>query len=472
MVLENITATQYSTDLAADINERDPALDTRIGPINNLFMTPFARVCERQSNRTVYLSNLTSLKYVDKVRIEDLDEFVYNEAMVRWVGARAVTTVTFSRAQPPSADIVVPINMPLATPNDPQTGQSVVFRTVETKTMFAAAASSYYNATTERYELEVTVASVAMGSTVDVGAYSITIMRRPLSGFDEVFNKYATDSGKGLETNADLATRYLLHVKGSQLGTPAGVQRALVDNFSSVDGVYVVYGKDPYLTREQDDAGAVDVWVKGSTPVETTYTVAYPGIDTLIPLDKQPLIEVVSVFDGAVSYIEGTDFEAVTGATEYSYSNRGTDGIKFIVGGAVPTIGASLVITYRYNSLINTLSAYYGQPEYYSMGMSKLYRSAQPKYLEIDVSLTVSAGNPDVVSANVRAAIQDYVNGLSMGEDVEEFDIDVKVGQLFGVDNMVWNQLSIAGGTGVADIAVPPSEYAQVENGSLNVTLV
>jgi len=124
-----------------------------------------------------------------------------------------------------------------------------------------------------------------------------------------------------------------------------------VDNFSSVDGVYVVYGKDPYLTREQDDAGAVDVWVKGSTPVETTYTVAYPGIDTLIPLDKQPLIEVVSVFDGAVSYIEGTDFEAVTGATEYSYSNRGTDGIKFIVGGAVPTIGASLVITYRYNSL-------------------------------------------------------------------------------------------------------------------------
>jgi len=130
------------------------------------------------------------------------------------------------------------------------------------------------------------------------------------------------------------------------------------------------------------------------------------------------------------------------------------------------------VITYRYNSLINTLSAYYGQPEYYSMGMSKLYRSAQPKYLEIDGALTVSAGNPDVVAANVRATIQTYINGLGLGEDVEEFDIDREVSKLFGVDNMVWNQLSIAGGTGVSDIAVSPKEYAWVENGSLNVTLV
>ena len=74
MVLENITARQYMTDLATAINERDKELDTRIGPISNLYVSPFARVCERQSNRTVYLSNLTSLKYVDKVRIEDLGE--------------------------------------------------------------------------------------------------------------------------------------------------------------------------------------------------------------------------------------------------------------------------------------------------------------------------------------------------------------------------------------------------------------
>jgi len=472
MVLENITARQYATDLATAINERDKELDTRIGPISNLLVTPFARVCERQSNRTVYLSNLTSLKYVDKVRIEDLDEFIYNEGMVRWVGARSTTTVTFSRAQPPTVDITVPVNMPLATPSDANTGQSVVFRTVETKTMVAASASAYYNADTERYELEVAVASVATGASVDVGAYSITVMRRPLSGFDEVFNVYATDSGKGLETNAEVATRYLLHVKGSQLGTPAGTKRSLVDNFNSADDVKVVYGTDEYLTREQDDAGAVDVWVKGSTPLEDTYTVSYPGIDTLIPLDKQPLIEVVSVSDGVTTYIAGTDYEVVTGEGEKAYSNQGTDGVRFIVGGAVPAMLASLVITFRYNSLINVLSSYFTQPEYYSMGCDKLYRAARPQYLEIDASLTVSSGNPDVVAASVRSAIQTFVNSLNMGEDVEEFDLDREVAKLYGIDNLVWNQLSIAGSTGVSDIEITPQQYAQVLTGSLNVTLV
>lgn len=472
MVLESINARQYMTDLASSINDRDKELDTRIGPINNLFISPFARVCERQSNRTVYLSNLASLKFVDKLRIEDLDEFVYNEGMVRWVGARAVTTVTFSRALPPTVDILVPTNMPLATPSDPNTGQAVIFRTVETKTMLAAAASSYYNADTERYELEVAVSSVATGANVDVGAYSITVMRRPISGFDEVFNKHATNSGRGLETNAELAIRYLLHVKGSQLGTPAGAKRSVVDNFNASDDVYVVYGTNTALTREQIDAGAVDVWIKGNAPLETICTVSYPGIDTLIPLDRQPVIEVVSVSDGVTTYVNGVDYEVAIGETEYAYSNLGTDGIRFIVGGAVPAFGESLAITYRYNSMISILASYYTQPEYYSMGMDKLYRWAQPKYLEIDATLTVSAGNPDTVLSSVRAVMQTYINGLNMGDDVEEFDLDREIGKLYGVDNLIWNQLSIAGGTGVSDIEITPQEYAYIENGSLNVTLV
>jgi hypothetical protein len=472
MVLENISAQQYANDIATAINDRDKTLDTRIGPINNLFITPFSRVCERQNNRAVYLSNLASLKYVDKVRVEDLDEFVYNEGIVRWAGSRATTTVTFSRAQPPTVDIVVPLNLPLATASDPSTGQSVVFRTVETKTMYAAAASSYYNADTGKYELDVAVASVSTGESTDVGAYSITIMRRPISGFDEIFNVSATTSGKGVETNAELATRYLLHVRGSKDGSPAGIKRSLLDNFSSVEDVYVVYGTNTYLTREQSDAGAVDIWVKGSTQIDSRYTVSYPGIETLIPLPNQPLVEVSDIFDGATHFVEGTDYEVVTGEGEYAYSNLGSDGVKFIVGGAAPTVGAAIVITYKYNSLVNLLAAYYTQPEYYMMGMDRLFRWAQPQYLEIDVSLTVSAGNPDTVAGNVRTVIQDYINGLALGVDVEEFDLDREVGKLYGVDNLIWNQLSLAGSTGVGDIAIGPNQYAYIQTGSLNVTLV
>lgn len=472
MVLENISASQYATDIATAINERDKSLDTRIGPIQNLFITPFARVCERQNNRIVYLSNLASLKYVDKVRIEDLDEILYNEGMVRWSGSHAVTTVTFSRALPPTADIVVPLNLPLATETEPSTGQSVVFRTIETQTMYLAAASSYYNADTGKYELDVAVESVSMGADVDVGAYSITVMRRPMAGFDEVFNKYATTSGSGMETNAEAATRYLLHIQGSQPSVPAGLARSILDNFNSIEDVYVVYGTNSYLTREQSDAGAVDVWIQGLSALETTYAIAYPGIETLIPFPNQPLVEVLDVFDGATHFVEGTDYEVIAGEGEYAYSNLGTDGIKFITGGAAPTVGDALLITYRYNSIINLLSSYYTQPEYYCLGTDRLFRWAQPQYLEIDVSLTVNAGNPDTVAGNVRTVISDYINNLKLGIDVEEFDLDREVGKLYGVDNLVWNQLSIEGSTGVGDIAIGPNQYAHINTGSLNVTLV
>jgi hypothetical protein len=471
MVLENITAQQYATSISDAISERDDSLDTRIGPIANLYVTPVARVLERQNNRAVYISQLASLQYVDKVRIEDLDELVYNEGIVRWSGSRAVTTVTFSRAQPPTSDITVPVNLPVATPTDPSTGLAIVFRTIEAKTMYAAAASSYYNATTEKYELKVAVSSVSTGDDVDVGARSITVMRRPISGFDSIFNEYATSSGKGLETNAELATRYLLHVQGSQLSTPLGIKSSLLDNFSSVEDVYVVFGNNAYLEREQEDAGAVDIWVKGESSLETTYIVVYPGIDILIPLDRQPVIEVTDIFDGVTHFVEGTDYEVVLGDGIYGYSNWGSDGIKFIAGGSSPTMGVSLTITYKYNSLINTLASYYNQPQYNYIGASKLFRWAQPLLLTIDVSLTTNAGNPDTVATNVRNTIATYINNLKLGINVEEFDLDREVGRLYGVDNLVWNQLSVVGGSGVADIDVGPMEYAYIEIGSLNVTL-
>jgi len=472
MTLKTITAQEFSKDLREAINERDPSLDTAIGPINNLFVTPFARVCERQSNRAVYLSNLSSLKYVDKLRVADVDDLVYNEGMVRWSGSQIITTVTFARSQPPVSDILVPLNTPLATKTDPQTGQSVIFRTVEAKTMYASAASSYYNVDTGQYELTVAVASVTTGDGNSVGANTIVVMRRPIPGFESVFNVEATSVGKGVETNVELAERYLLHVKGSQLATPAGAARSLRDNFNSVEDEYLVYGKDEALEREREDAGAVDVWVKGANILSATYTQVFQGLYVPIVVVNQPLSSIIDITDGTTHFVQGTDYEVIQGEGIYAWSNRASDGIRFLPTGSYPVVGASLTITYKYNALMGVLNAYYTQPEYYVMGENKLYRWSQPANILIDVSLKINAGNPDTVAKNVRTAITKYVNGLNLGQNVEEFDIDRTVGQLYGVDNLVWNQLSFEGETGVSDLVIEPKSYAFLPVGSLNVSLL
>jgi hypothetical protein len=298
-------------------------------------------------------------------------------------------------------------------------------------------------------------------------------MQRSISGFEEVYNKTATTSGRSIETNAELATRFLLHIEGSQLGTPSGVKSYVLDNFSSVTDAYVVYGNSTYMTREQDDAGAVDVWILGETPLNRTQQALYPGVETLIVLDRQPLISITSVVSGATTFVEGTDYEVVNDAGAYYGSTRGQDGIRFLAGGTVPTnIGDTVDITYQYNSLVSVCESFFTQPAYYSMGMDKLFRAAEQVDLELEASLTVGSGSPDRVRNSVSNSIFSYLNDLKLGADVEAFDIDREVAKVTGVDNFVCTTLALKGGSGVADIEIAPHEYARIAASDLIINLV
>lgn len=474
MAITRITASEFADNIATAINDRDPSLDTRIGTIRDLFIDPFAYVAEQQSNRVVYLSNLTSLKYANKWTPDDLDDYVYNETLSRWQGSRSVTVATFSRYQPPTIDIVVPVNFPISTDTDQTTGQSVTFRTIETQTMFAAAASSYYNAETGKYELDVAIASVTTGEETQVSAYTINTMRRPLSGFDEVTNKNATTSGKGIETNQELADRFLLSVKGAQLGSPTGYKKYIMDNFSNVVDAYVVYGENEYLTRQEDDAGAVDTWIYGENPIERTYITTYTGVETLIPMDRQPVIRIVSVTDGITVFVEGTDFEFISGEGEYSYSTRASDGIKFLITGTVPTMNAPITIVFQYNSLMEILESWFTQSDFYSMGSDRLFRWAQAEELEIEANLKVKSGDPDAIKASVRTLVTAYINGLLLGSDVEEFDIDRVIATNFprSVDNWTYTTLALLDGSGVSDIEITPNKYAYINPSNFIINLI
>jgi len=475
MVIQRKTVEQFEVEISNGVAARDVSVDTNIGPVKDFYITPPAEVMKDIHDNIVYLSQLTSMKYAERFNPDDLDDVVFNEALIRWTGSASVTVVTFSRLQPPTTDIPVPVNFPLATTQDPQTGAVVQFRTIETQTMYGPAtvtASSYYNPTTERYELDVAVASVDLGDETAVGAYTITQFRRAFPEFDEVTNKTATTSGLGLETNTDLATRFQMQVRGNQEATPAGLSLFGLDNFSGILDAYVVYGNNSNLLRHTEDAGAVDVWLLAEAPLTHVHTTTYPGVRTLVPVPKQPLISVASVVSGAVTYVEGTDYEVVTGEGIYAYSDRGSDGIRFLVGGAAPLLDDPLVISYSYNSMINIVTAYYSQSEYFVMGSDVLFRWGQRQYLEIEAELKVGSGNPSTVLSLVRERIVGYINGLKLGIDVEEFDIDREVGQVFGVDNFVYVTLAVKGDTGVDDIPVGPYNHAYILPADLVINVV
>jgi len=477
MPVDRLTAEVFADQIAEGVNTRDATLDTRVGSVRDLFIDPVSEVLENQNERVVYLNKLLSLKNANSLVPDDVDDIVFNENMVRWGGSSAITTVSFARDTPPIADITVPINFPVATGVNPVNGVSVVFRTIETKTMYgplSVPSSQYYNADTGKYELDVQVSSITQNTSAQVGAYTITQFRRPFSDFSSVYNKTATTSGTGIETNAELAIRHSLHIAGSQLSTPTGIKSAILDNVSSVEDAYVVYGGDAYLTRDLEDAGAIDIWILGESPLSRTYVTVYNGTYTLNAVDFQPVmyIDSVSSFATGITYTKTIDYEVVTGIGEYAYSNQAQDGIRWLPGGSHPDIGEDVVIVYRYNALMNILDAYFKQPQFYAMGSDRLFRWAQPLTIIIDANLKVRSGSPTQVLNTVRNAVYEYINALKLGENLEEFDIDSVVSKIYGVDNWTYNQLSIEDVTGVSDIEVDPNLYARILLSNFVINLV
>jgi hypothetical protein len=476
MPVSRVTAAQFEQAIAQNIAKRDATIDTTTGPVRNVVIRPVARVLESQNARVREVYQLLALLGVNDLKPEDVDAFVFTEQVLRSTGTPAFVNLVFSRASKPTSDITVPPNYPVGTDVDPDTGVRITFITQQAATMIAANAGAYFNPQTGRYELVVPAASTTSGPTTRVGRNRVVRPLRPLVNFDQVFNRDEARGGLPAEINSDLASRYFLRIQGTEIGTPPGLARYIRQVFGNVQNLLVVYGNDPFLTRADVDAGAVDVWVLGSTPLERTMTVPYPGPLVRIPFDRQPGIGVVSVVSGG-SFVENVDFQYAPDTTEWSRSTRGQDGIVFLPTGAQPALGAPVQITFTYDNLIASLQAFFGKPEYKETGRDELFRRGIEVPIAITAQLRVNAGDPNQVLAQVSQALLDFMNGSTtqagygLGEGVEEFDLDHEVARIPGVDNFVFQLLARVGGSGVGDLAMARNEYPRLSPANLSISL-
>lgn len=471
MPVPRITSLQFEALLAGGINRRDSSVDTTMGPIKDFAIRPSARVFEAQNERVRSLYQVLSLQNVATLDPADVQAFVETEQVYRSDGTPAFVTLTFSRASRPSVDIPIPANYPVSTEVDTATGSSVTFVTLEAATLVAASAGSYFNASTNRYELNVPAASVTRGPTTKVGKNRVKRPLLPLQGFDAVTNKEESRGGLAPETNADLAERYYLRIKGTEIGPPAGLARYVRQTFGNVQDTYVVSGNDPDLVRANYDAGAVDVWVLGSSLITATMTVPFPGALVLIPFSLQPGVSVSAVSSG-VSFTKNVDFVYVSDTGIYSRSTRGRDGIRFLPTGAAPAIGDPLSITYTYDNLIVALQSYFGTVDFKETGRNELFRRGYEVPLTLQGQLKVRSGNPTAVLSTVREALLDEINSYKLNQPVERFDLDALLGRITGVDNLIYTVLDRIPGSGVGDVPIRANEYARLASSNLAITLI
>jgi len=467
MPVGKITADQFVTRLNNAIQSRNSSYDLEVGPIPDLITNPSAQVFEKQNDNIVKVYNLITLNQFETFEDIDVENFVYNEALLRNQGGRSSGTVIFSRATPPTVDITIQRGYPIATSPDEETGATVVFVTTEQKTMPVATYPSYYNLNTSRYELEVAVQCVVAGSAGEVGADKITRPLRPLSNFDTVTNRNRTSPATEIETNQALIDRYKISILGTQIATRNGMQLLIETKFPDAGSVLVVNADDPLVTRTGSTGNAVDIFINGSQSVTRQETYQFVNKEQLIVLQNQPVIGIIDV----PGYVLNTDYIFVKDSSGVSNSTNAQDGIKFLAAGSSPAIGNTFTIKYEQDGLVENIQNLFLDNDYDVGGQDPLVRSALQVDVTISAILTVLSGfSFTTVSNAARDVILNYINAFGLGEDVERSDIQAQVRQITGIDNFVFVVFDKVGGTGNSDIIIQKNEFARITSGDIIIS--
>jgi hypothetical protein len=469
-MINRITSDEYARQIKDAINSRNNTYDTEIGPIPDLTIYPMARVFELQNERIRAVQQLLSLVNDGSFTNSDLDDFIYNEQLVRLPGTKSQVTLTFSRATIPSADITVSANFPVATLADETTGQTYTFMTLVDTTLVAANAASYFNDITQRYELNVAAESLLNTAANMVGTNRIIRPLRPLQNFDSVTNVTASTGGSNPESNDSAIDRYFLSLMGTSPAVVSGIKKILRDLYTSVLDSNVVFGNNPLNVRSATDGGAVDVYIIGEAPVTAIETIVFPGVNQVIPLANQPIISIASASNSTTpyTYIQGTDFSLVFDTSGNKGSVRAADGIKWLPGGACPNAGDLVSITYIYNALLTVLQDAFLADDKNIPSRDMLYKIGDKVNITLTARIKVRYGYTvtSVVNA-VAQAILALVNGYKLDDEVEASDIQAVARSFTSVDNFIIDNLSKVGSTGVVDIPISANEYARLASSAL-----
>jgi uncharacterized phage protein gp47/JayE len=364
------------------------------------------------------LARLRDLFSIDKATGSDLDDRareIQPGTVSRRQALYASTTVVFSR---PGIVGVIPIAAGTIV------GAADALGTIRFRT---TAAGSILNGASTSAPIPVT--AVEAGTRGNVDANSIVRILSRIAGVTGVTNPTAVSNGSDRESDADFRARLKAFVRSLARGTVAALE-ATAKNARLTDGARVLFAKvfeDPltngYVQLYVDDgAGGTDTFDSSFIGVYDNILPAALGGERRVFTTAKPIRDDGSFFleVNAVVKVRGTDYVL----------NPATGQITFLVG-PYPTgltIGDAVRAQYRsYTRLVREVQRIMdGDPlfplTYPGIRAAGIFVQVLPPQA---VPQTLAAGiavqdgfDTLTVAGQVVTAIQTYINGLNIGEDV------------------------------------------------------
>ena len=217
----------------------------------------------------LFLTNSDKTQEVIDLSFEQLAS---NFGVTRRTGTRARGEVVFFTKTQPTADLIIPLGSVVS-------GGGVNFRTTGQGYIPLNGSASFYNPSTNRYEITIPISAQETGALGNLAIGVINTIVSPLKGL-EVANLVETYGGLDLESNLSLAIRAQQAIASVDTGTTQGYYN-LISNAPNVISASVVSAGDPLMFRDYDveqgihTGGKVDIWVQGEQDSYVTDSFAF-----------------------------------------------------------------------------------------------------------------------------------------------------------------------------------------------------
>ncbi len=382
------------------------------------------------------LNRTANAQSPDLAAVTDIERLGKNFQLRRKGPIKATGTITFYSFTVPSSTVTIPRGTTLASKATTD-GSSQQFVTTQATTL----SSLNFNADTGRYEVNAPIRAVVPGTDGNVAPGTISALLEPVSGVDGCYNFNAIINGTDFEPLAAFRQRLKTVLTGNNVGTTDGYYQTAIAN-TDVTDVKVASFNSGIAALRRNDVGAVDIYIRGLISTQAaieTYTVPSSTPYEFIP-SKQPLdllassgFSLIGSVTGAL--IEGTHYNIVQDQGKLSGSVRGADKIVFVASKV--SAGEQIVITYSYNSLIESLQNYMEDDSRKVLGADLLVKAAKPRQIDVGCTIRVLAGysQTNIISA-VETAISAALGAYTIGEEVQQSDVLAVIANTTGVDDV------------------------------------
>lgn len=276
------TTDQIRNSLKSTIAGIDNRVDLKVGPVWDYLLAPLPPEFSTIESEIERLQRFYSPTFATVATPAEARDFALNFGTSVSVGGFARVPVVFYRNSPPPTGSVytVPTGSLVMTIDN-----NLVYATISSVTMSGNYASTYFNPSTQRYEVTVLVQAVAPGEKYNIPPKHISRMQPSIDGFDGVIQYVAAYGGTPSEDSIAVAQRVQDKFKGLELNSIGGITTQIKQSETDyVTSVTVVRPTDRQEFRRLTNGPSIDVYINGLDPLAFTEEYLAIGGEISVPI--------------------------------------------------------------------------------------------------------------------------------------------------------------------------------------------